>query len=342
MAICKYYPIVANFFASVINLSAKADDLSRKFSNGNASSKDSPFKQGSNRQYSTVTVKERPLGLRVDPIRDPGREEIYTSSIPLTANHGKPMGVKKGFSQSFKGFKQSLYHSSLLRLNFNVNNIPEYLLVKGGTGAMNILKGITLFTGTRHSVSAILYLICFARTCHNLLVTQGRPGLVKFLKACGVSLQQSLGGHKVRDCGSLGSRVSRTNSGIPRWIPVRYRILIRNGDPRAIRLTLTLINIFRVIEFPGKLKLETITAASTATDSLNQYLKGMIPLFVKLFVFSRFTREQLSRKLRTFANKSVIPMFKGGPGAPGYLGLWNTHPTVLVKALLGLRAQRKL
>lgn len=344
MVFCKYYPLVADFISSIINLSAKADDFFRSNRSGRGpSDSSSPFSQsGQKRKLSTLSSSKIPSSGHV------GTDPTLGSVGPLDLIDPKPLFLKKGkptkgaISRNKSRSNNIFYRTTLLRLNFNLDKIFDYLTVKGGAGIIPILRGIAIFTGTRLSLNVFKFLFNFAKTCHKIGSTQGPEGLVKFLKAAGVSLQQALGGHLERDAAKLGARISRTRSGLPRFIPVTYREMIRQGDPRAIRLSLTLINIFRVIEYPGTLKLETITAASTANESLTRFLTGLIPLFVKLFVKSQISLKALHRKVETFARDSVQPMFKGGPGAPGHVGLWNTHPRVLVYALMGLYRSKTL
>ena len=66
----------------------------------------------------------------------------------------------------------------------------------------------------------------------------------------------------VVDLSELNVRPKRTNKGIPRIIPahVRKLILVDRHIP-SIRLWMTLFGLFRILEFPGKLKLSTITDA---------------------------------------------------------------------------------
>lgn len=53
--------------------------------------------------------------------------------------------------------------------------------------------------------------------------------------------------------------LARTSSGLPRIIPKQHRVRIRKGDPLVTRLWLTLFGLYRILEFPGQPKLDTIT-----------------------------------------------------------------------------------
>lgn len=93
----------------------------------------------------------------------------------------------------------------------------------------------------------------------------GLPYIVKYLKACSVLLQQSVGGYKTPSQ-ALGAAVATTRGGLPRIIPREFRDRIRARDTKVIRMWLTLFNIYRIIEIPGVLKLSTITDPGVEFD----------------------------------------------------------------------------
>lgn len=106
----------------------------------------------------------------------------------------------------------------------------------------------------------------------------------------------------------------------------------------AIRLTLSLVNVYRVLEFPGQLKLKSITDPNKGHGGLDSEIYSFIPLFVRLFLFERgFTPPIISRRLLGYSKDSIFAMFKGGPGVKGAFGEWNTQPIILLRSLLGLK-----
>jgi hypothetical protein len=114
----------------------------------------------------------------------------------------------------------------------------------------------------------------FGRYVVRLQRSGGWTYVVKYLKACSVLLQQSAGGQRIDAAQALGAAVARTQgSGIPRIIPAVMRKSIRAGDPWTIRVWLSYFQLYRVIEIPGKLKLESITQASAMSPS---FLRGWI------------------------------------------------------------------
>nr|WMI40080.1 MAG: RNA-dependent RNA polymerase [Rhizoctonia cerealis duamitovirus] len=230
-----------------------------------------------------------------------------------------------------------LYKNTLLRLNFSLDNFHDMFTRNGGRRLVIILKGMFIVAGARITPGRIRYLCHFIWTCKHLIRTQGTRGLLVFLKASGVSVQQALGGQLVHDGGRLGSRFGRTRTGLPRWIPAPIRDQIRKGDFVSIKLTLTLINLYRVLEVPGKLKLQSITALNKGHAGLDLIIRDYIPLFCNRFIFNRFKLERLNRLWNQFAEKSAFAIFKSGPGVKGILGEWNTMPIILLRAYEALR-----
>lgn len=240
-----------------------------------------------------------------------------------------------------KSGKNSLYHSTLLRLHFSLDKIQDWFTVKGGRPLVNILKGIVIMAGAKVTSGIIRYIVLFIVHCKHLKRTQGMKGLTKYLKASTVSVQQSLGSHRVRDVALLGARVSRTGRGLPRFIPAPIRKRIRAGDTTIIRVTLTLLNVYRIFQIPGQLKLQTITNPFTGKGSQAEIL-SYIPLFVKLFVWSRFRPAFLLEKMNNWAQHAVFQIFKGGPGVKGIFGEWNTMPQILIQSMLALHRNPSL
>lgn len=135
--------------------------------------------------------------------------------------------------------------------------------VKGGRAlGAALLKVVHLREGglTFFWYSAIFR---FAKFVVRLQRRSGWPYVVLYLKASAVLLQQSVGGYKISNTRDLKCAVSRTGAGIPRIIPKQHRKALMSGDAWTFKIWLTLFGLYRVIDFPGTLKLNTITASST-------------------------------------------------------------------------------
>lgn len=109
----------------------------------------------------------------------------------------------------------------------------------------------------------------------------GLKGVVIYLKACNVLLMQAAAGQKLPSTFDLGTLVQRTNSGLPRIIIAPHRVLIRKGCTKTVKLWLTLFSLYRVIEYPGRIKLSTITDPGRFTPEIISLAKKYIPVFVE-------------------------------------------------------------
>jgi hypothetical protein len=303
-AVYRLWPAIRRLLNSVQRLHSRVDSLYSRLEKSNGS----PFKQGGKRSMST------------------------SSKQPLPRRGGN---VSSSLAKDNKG--KTLYHSTLLRLHFNIENFQGLFSVKGGRRLVNIFKGLLIMAGARITPGIIRYICLFIVHCRNIFRTQGVKGLTKYLKASGVILQQSLGLHVVHDTGKLGARVSKTRGGLPRFIPPVIRNHIRSDHFVYIKCTQSLIQVYRVFEYTGAVNLKTITAPNKGSGGLDHFLYSWIPRFLKLFVFDRFRVSQIGSKLLKYSQDSVFAMFKGGPGVIGSLGWWNTMPYALIRSLLGLK-----
>lgn len=95
----------------------------------------------------------------------------------------------------------------------------------------------------------------------------GAEATVKWLKAALVALQKELGQDRLVSLRSLGTigAYSRLTNGLPRLIPASKRRLIRSGNVREIRFWTGLFNLYRVLECPSTLKMQTITGPFTGS-----------------------------------------------------------------------------
>jgi hypothetical protein len=87
-----------------------------------------------------------------------------------------------------------------------------------------------------------------------------------YLKACHIYTMQFVAKGKDGSPNRLinsvcyGPHVSLTASGLPRILPSYLRSLLRDQDPKYIKLVLSIFNLYRVLPFQGKVKLSTITS----------------------------------------------------------------------------------
>jgi len=122
----------------------------------------------------------------------------------------------------------------------------------------------------------IRVIILYSRKINHLVRTQGFPGTVKYLKAAHTQLMQALAGYKPKIDPSTGTHVAKTGYGLPRIIPLIHRRRIQAGDKNIIRLWLSFLSLYRVLKYPGKLKLETITGDTSFSSLRIGQQKGLI------------------------------------------------------------------
>jgi len=96
----------------------------------------------------------------------------------------------------------------------------------------------------------------------------GSTYTIKWLKACTVALQKWLGGDRLKSLREIEKDLPlpRLINGCPAIINRSDRFRMIHGDASVIRFWHSLFSIYRVLEIPGKLKLETITAPFTGEE----------------------------------------------------------------------------
>lgn len=141
----------------------------------------------------------------------------------------------------------------------------------------------------------------------NLQRQGGWKYVVKYLKACSVLLQQAASGHKIHAAQSLGVAVSRTRAGIPRVIHSLSRKRIRGGSHWELRLWLSLLGLYRVIDIPGRLKLESITQGPSVTTLFLVEWVLWLSSFVRIF-FNLVGHAEASRKWSQYIGRSPIKL----------------------------------
>jgi hypothetical protein len=132
--------------------------------------------------------------------------------------------------------------------------------VKASNGWINVFKHMLVIIRGKVNASWMRTVVVLIRRFHRIYRAQGARGLCIRTKALYVLTQQAAGGMKIPSTQSLGVAVARTKKGLPREIPAIHRRRIRNGSSATLRFYLTLFSIYRVIEFRGTLKLDTITS----------------------------------------------------------------------------------
>ena len=120
-----------------------------------------------------------------------------------------------------------------------------------------LVRSVPLIVGA-NSLSWVKAAFVFSRFVVCFIEKQGHKGLAIYLKSCNVSLMRCLAGNRIVDPRAAGSAVSLNHRGLPRLIPGNHRLRINQGDLGVIRLWLGFFTLYRVLEFRGKMQIQTI------------------------------------------------------------------------------------
>jgi len=167
-----------------------------------------------------------------------------------------------------------------------------------------LLQVARLVTG-KLTRSRVIQCAHFARYCSRLYGYQGPKGLVLHLKVAHVMLMKALPGARSDSSSrAIGKVAVSTASGLPRLIPKFARILIRKGDLSTIRLWLSLLGLYRVINFTGVASVSTIT--DPGVDLSPDFVKGW-STFVRSWFLPQLSRMIGLRLLDRDPEKDLHP-----------------------------------
>lgn len=145
-------------------------------------------------------------------------------------------------------------------INAKLKTINGLVFRNEGRGLITTLLNICRGVRPRSSKSVVKQVSGFSFRCYRIAKHSGLKGLVLYLKACQVLLQQVVGGYRVLDLSELKVRPARNRAGVPLIIPAGVRVKIsRDRDVPSIRLWMTLLGLYRILEFRGKFSWNTIT-----------------------------------------------------------------------------------
>lgn len=122
----------------------------------------------------------------------------------------------------------------------------------------------------------------------------GELTTIKYLKACQLSIQKAISGDRIKSLRDLEPDLPLprlTKSSLPRYIPLGDRRAILSGSPSVIRWWLTLYSVYRIMQAPSKLKLETITQPFTGSQDLLE--RASLELKVVALSFKKFAPAEL-------------------------------------------------
>lgn len=118
-----------------------------------------------------------------------------------------------------------------------IKSINGLIFRKGGRGLIGILLEYIRGVRPRSSKSVVKQVAGFVFFISKMARHSGLKGLVIYLKACQVILQQCVGGYRVIDLGELKVRPARNKAGVPLIIPAGVRVQIsQHRDIPTIKL----------------------------------------------------------------------------------------------------------
>jgi hypothetical protein len=134
------------------------------------------------------------------------------------------------------GLKQRLLTLEKV-INSKLKTINGLIFRNKGRGLIGTILNIVRGVRPRSSKSVVRQVSLFSFRCYRIAKHSGLKGLVLYLKASQVLLQQVVAGYKVVDLAELKVRPSRNRAGVPLIIPAGVRVLIsRDRDIPSIKL----------------------------------------------------------------------------------------------------------
>lgn len=201
-----------------------------------------------------------------------------------------------------------LFYFSKWRLQ--VDKLDDIIRVKAGSALYLIFKNFKYIAGGSISKHFLKEAKILALKLQSIRKDQGTKGLTLFLKSCSITLQQSLSKYRIKDVTLVGPRVSRTRSGLPRIISRHHRNIMINRKPGSyflMRYYLSIFYIYRVLVFPGKVKLETITNPGKYYD------ENRMEKYMDIFISHLRGKVRVPPLIALQEKVKIFPIFRSSP-----------------------------
>lgn len=195
---------------------------------------------------------------------------------------------------------------------------------KLGTGVGNYVSlairfgySLTFLLGGRRHSRFYLAVLHYGKWLRSFQGTN--KALVKYLKACTVSIMQFAGKGPIASVRDLGGVHGRARGGLPRIIPVYHRVLIRRGDTTVIRFWLSLLGLYRIIGCRGKVSFDSITKPGAAYNHKLAYELNVMLQEVKSL---GSVGQRVLRKIDLRTDFKFVPraLLTSGANVPGGIG----------------------
>lgn len=176
--------------------------------------------------------------------------------------------------------------------------VPDFVgvfSVKAGKALVNhCIRMIYLLRGGV-TIGYVRVFVVYARFLSSLYKRTSIKFVAKYLKTAQIMLMQSVSGQKERYPSQLfGAAVSCTHGGLPRMIPKAHRQHIRMGSHTHIRLWLTLLGLYRVLEFAGVPTIKTIVSPGLQVS--NSFIGELLAAIEEFIKYHKLEYHQASFK----------------------------------------------
>jgi hypothetical protein len=140
------------------------------------------------------------------------------------------------------------------------------------------------------------------KKCH------GSKHVINYLKYCHLAIQKFIAGQPVNSLKELAGPgvYPSLRNGLPKFINLRDRNLIRNDNPQITRFYLTLFGVYRVLDCPKTLKLSTITSPYAGSETILDEISSDISLLT-----SRFLKTKVLKALKVSNTISFLESSSG-------------------------------
>lgn len=199
-----------------------------------------------------------------------------------------------------------------------------YQIIKGRTKVVN-LDSMSSSDELLSALSPHAYLLnaCFERENSPVRLTifkkfiihlwsmkkcHGSKHVINYLKYCHLAIQKFIAGQPVNSLKELAGPgvYPSLRNGLPKFINLRDRNLIRNDNPQITRFYLTLFGVYRVLDCPKTLKLSTITSPYAGSETILDEISSDITLLT-----SRFLKTKVLKALKVSNTISFLESSSG-------------------------------
>jgi len=196
-----------------------------------------------------------------------------------------------------------------------LSSIPNMISLSNKQLLLKVLHGyawklISVATGKTKVTPRLRRFNKFITLVFRVYTHHGSSFTIKWLKASHMAVQKKISSVPFRSLREIEPDLPlpRLVNGLPSFIGTMDRSAIRAGHPGTIRLWLTILSIFRILEGPGKLNLGTITNPFKGDES---EINRLSYIFSDIINFNN-----LHKDIRVLSADYMIKSLSSGPNTP--------------------------